>query len=115
MARVMYTIVRPIHGRLYRSLLEFGISRGVRFLLVEPPLIPLGPAARAVLESLGRHEVRNYASNSWPGTTLLRDTAKVRGSERATTTFRGCETVVVVVTPTADDEAAEADRDVDAE
>ena len=29
-----------------------------------------------------------------------RDTAKVRGSERATTTFRGCETVVVVVTPT---------------
>jgi hypothetical protein len=73
----MYTIVRPIHGRLYRSLLEFGISRGFRFLLVEPPLIPLGPAARAVLERLGRHEVRNYASNSWPGTTLLRDTAKV--------------------------------------
>ncbi len=44
-----------------------------------------------------------------------RDTAKVRGSERASTTIRGCETIVVVVTPSADDEAAESDRDADAE
>ena len=44
-----------------------------------------------------------------------RDIAKVRGSERATTTFRRCETVVVVVTPTGDEEAGEADRDADAE
>jgi hypothetical protein len=44
-----------------------------------------------------------------------RDTAKVRRSERSTTTIRGCEVIVVVVTPSADDEAAEADRDADAE
>ena len=44
-----------------------------------------------------------------------RDTARVLGSERATTTCRGCETVVVVVKPTADDAAAEADRDADAD
>ena len=44
-----------------------------------------------------------------------RDTAKVRGSERSTTRFRGCETIVVVVMPSAEDEAAEADRDADAE
>ena len=43
-----------------------------------------------------------------------RDTARVRGSERATTTFRSCEVIVVVVTPSADDEAAEGDRDADA-
>jgi hypothetical protein len=39
----------------------------------------------------------------------------VRGSERSTTRFRGCETIVVVVMPSAEDEAAEADRDADAE
>jgi hypothetical protein len=39
----------------------------------------------------------------------------VRGSERASTRITGCETIVVVVTPTADDEAAEGDRDADAE
>jgi hypothetical protein len=77
MSRAMYTIALPIHGHLYRSLLEFGMSRGFRVLLVEPPRIALGPAARAVLERLAKHEVRNYTSNSWPGTTLLRDTAKV--------------------------------------
>ncbi len=44
-----------------------------------------------------------------------RDTAKVRASERATTTFRGCEVIVVVQTPTADDVADEADRDADAD
>ena len=44
-----------------------------------------------------------------------RDTAKVRDSERSTTRFHGCETIVVVVTPTAEDAAAEADRDADAE
>ena len=49
--------------------------------------------------------------NCGPG----RDTAKVRGSERASTTFRGCETIMVIVTPSADDEAAEGDRDADAE
>jgi hypothetical protein len=39
----------------------------------------------------------------------------VRRSERSTTTFRGCEVIVVVVRPSAEDEAAEADRDADAE
>ncbi len=43
------------------------------------------------------------------------DTAKVRGSERSTTQFRGCEVIVVVVTPSAADEADESDRDADAE
>ena len=36
-------------------------------------------------------------------------------AERASTTFRGCETIMVIVTPSANDEAAEGDRDVDAE
>ena len=40
---------------------------------------------------------------------------RVRRSERATTRITGCETIVIVVTPTADDEAAESDRDADAE
>ena len=44
-----------------------------------------------------------------------RDTAKVRQSERASTTFTGCETIIVIVTPSAEDEAAEADRDADAD
>ena len=44
-----------------------------------------------------------------------RDTARVRGSERATTRITRCETIVIVVTPTVDDEAAESDRDPDAE
>ena len=44
-----------------------------------------------------------------------RDTAKVRASERPTTRFTRCETIVVVVMPSAEDEAAEADRDADAE
>jgi hypothetical protein len=44
-----------------------------------------------------------------------RDTAKVRASERASTRIIGCETIVVVTSPSADDEADEADRDSDAE
>ena len=43
-----------------------------------------------------------------------RDTARVRGSGAATTPITGCEMIVVVVTPSADDEAAEGDRDADA-
>jgi hypothetical protein len=38
----------------------------------------------------------------------------VLASERSSTTFRGCETVMVVVKPSADHEAAEGDRDADA-
>ena len=44
-----------------------------------------------------------------------RDTAKVRQSERATTRFTGCEVIMVIVTPSAEEEAGEADRDADAE
>jgi hypothetical protein len=39
----------------------------------------------------------------------------VRASERSTTRFTRCETIVVVATPTAEDDAAEGDRDADAE
>jgi hypothetical protein len=39
----------------------------------------------------------------------------VLASERPTTTFRGCETVMVVVSASADDVAAEGDRDADAD
>jgi len=58
------------------------------------------------------------AADGAPDTLLCgpgRDTARVRQSERSTTTTRGCEVIVVVVTPSAEDEAAEADRDADAE
>ena len=41
------------------------------------------------------------------------DTAKVRKPER--TTIQGCETIVRIVTPSADEAAGEADRDADAE
>ena len=44
-----------------------------------------------------------------------RDRAWVLASERPTTTFRGCETVMVVVDASADDAAAEGDRDADAD
>jgi hypothetical protein len=44
-----------------------------------------------------------------------RDTAKVRQSERASTRFTRCEVIFVIVTPSADEEAGEADRDADAE
>jgi hypothetical protein len=39
----------------------------------------------------------------------------VRQSERSTTRIRGCEVIVVVVAPSVDDEAAEGDRDADAQ
>ena len=42
-----------------------------------------------------------------------RDVARVRKPER--TTIRGCETIVKIVTPSADEAAGEADRDADAE
>jgi Ca2+-binding RTX toxin-like protein len=44
-----------------------------------------------------------------------RDTARVRSSERPTTTIVGCEIIVEVVSPSADEEAGEEDRDADAE
>jgi hypothetical protein len=43
------------------------------------------------------------------------DTARVRASERASTRIIGCETIVIVDNPSAEDEADEADRDADAE
>jgi hypothetical protein len=39
------------------------------------------------------------------------DTAFVLASERATTTFRGCERIVVELAPTAQDTADNADND----
>ena len=39
------------------------------------------------------------------------DTAYVLDSERSTTTFRGCERIVVVSAPTAQDTADNADND----
>ena len=42
------------------------------------------------------------------------DTAKVLSTERASTTFRSCEVVMVIVSPSGDDQAAEGDRDADA-
>jgi Ca2+-binding RTX toxin-like protein len=43
------------------------------------------------------------------------DTAKVRASERQLTRVHDCEVVMLIAMPSAEDEAAEADRDADAE
>ena len=75
-----------------------------------------GPGRDALHGGAGDDVLHALADDDDPDTLLCgpgRDTAKVRKPER--TIIRGCETIVKLVTPSAEEAAGEADRDADAE
>ena len=78
----------------------------------------VGPGTDVEWGGAGNDVLHALAADGNPDTIHCgpgRDTAKVRQSERASTRFTGCEVIVVVVMPSAEDEAAEADRDAEAD
>jgi Ca2+-binding RTX toxin-like protein len=77
-----------------------------------------GPGHDVVRGGVGDDTLHALAADGAPDTLDCgpgRDTAWVLASERSSTTFRGCETIMVVVRPSEADEAAEGDRDADAD
>ncbi|RPH69772.1 hypothetical protein EHM76_06925 [bacterium] len=72
-----YTVTHPLHSRLYGGILDYAVGKSATFLLVVRDSLGLSARATGLLERLRDFLVKDYRSSRWPGTELIKGSARL--------------------------------------
>ncbi len=73
----LYTIAYPLPSNLYGDILDYAVGKSTTFLLVVRDSLGLSLRATELLDRLRRFLVKDHRATKWPGTELLKGTARV--------------------------------------
>jgi hypothetical protein len=72
-----YTIAHPLPSKLYEDILDYAIGKSATFLLVVRDSLGLSSRATELLERLRSSLVKDRRGSRWPGTELIKGTARI--------------------------------------
>jgi hypothetical protein len=72
-----YTIAHPLPSKLYGDILDYAIGKSTTFLLVVRDWLGLSSRATELLERLRSFLVKDHRASRWPGTELIKGTARI--------------------------------------